>query len=379
MTIIDQRILIPVEPQVVWEFISNLANNPKWIADCRNVSFLTTAHSGQGTRWRYSNHNNRDFVVQISAWYDNLGYEYTIVDGVAYKENRGRIRLQEIAEGTVVQWTFTYEVGGLLGGISNSLSRKRQVEGIIIDSLRTLWREITQNRAAQPLRESKALMRDAPNVEARAQYKPRHPSVFQAETQQVQSVPTISEPPIAEDDTRPRKPSVFDTPPVTEPESQPAVAVPEPMLQSTSEQPEDAIFQRPVPMSAATTQEADTPRHQPTVSEEKPAAPTTEVPTATKLETEVVADPSLVDTGRISVFDVFGLPKPSETQELEAAVLTPSPEPPAVEKAEVAIEEPAKTVEDTHPTVTVPSVKFGFQRRGWRVNMRRKIVKVRRL
>jgi len=378
MTIIDQRILIPAEPQVVWDYISNLANNPKWIADCRSVSFLTTAHNGPGTRWRYTSHNNRDFVVQISAWYDNLGYEYTIVDGAPYKENRGRLRLQEIAEGTIVQWTFTYEVGGLLGGISNSLSRKRQVEGIIIDSLRRLWREITQTRTAHPIRESKALMRDAPDVEARAQYKPRHPSVFQAETQQVQSVSAIPEPPIAEDDTRPRKPVVSDAPPPTEKELQPPATVPEPITQPSREQVDDAVFQRPVSASEVTAQEADTQRHQQVETEKKPSAPVTELSVQTTPDTEVVSDSSLVDTGKLSVFDVFGLPKPSESQELRAVTIAPPTKPPITDDAPVLVEEPAKTVEDTHPTVTVPSLKLGLGRRGLRINMRRRIVKVRR-
>jgi uncharacterized protein YndB with AHSA1/START domain len=120
MTTLDQRILIPVDPQAVWDRISNLAANPGWQTDCRSVSFLTSLRNGAGTRWRYASAGGHEYVVEITAWYDKLGYEYRFVAGAPFQENRGRIRLQEIPEGTVVQWTFSYERGGMLGGIRDS-------------------------------------------------------------------------------------------------------------------------------------------------------------------------------------------------------------------------------------------------------------------
>jgi len=98
MNIIDQRILIPTSPNVVWGYVSELVNNPDWQADCRSISFLTSARTGKDVRWRSAAKNGREYVVQITAWYDRIGYEYKIVDGVPYKENLGRIRLQEVPE-----------------------------------------------------------------------------------------------------------------------------------------------------------------------------------------------------------------------------------------------------------------------------------------
>ena len=93
-----------------------------------------------------------------------------------FRENKGRIRLQEIPEGTIVQWTFTYELGGVLGGMRNALGMSRQVDHTIADSLKTLWQKIKQSGAALAPHEAKSLMRDAPDVEARSAYQPRHPS-----------------------------------------------------------------------------------------------------------------------------------------------------------------------------------------------------------
>ena len=58
---------------------------------------------------QFSGKGKNDVVVEISAWYDTLGYEYRIVDGAKFGENQGRIRLQEVAEGTLVRWIFQYE------------------------------------------------------------------------------------------------------------------------------------------------------------------------------------------------------------------------------------------------------------------------------
>ncbi|MCA9904460.1 MAG: SRPBCC family protein, partial [Anaerolineae bacterium] len=122
MTTIDHRILIPVPQNVVWDYIGNLANNVRWQVDCSNLSFLTTRQEGVGTRWRASSEKGKEYVVEIRAWYEGLGYEYSFIDRPPFRTAMGRIRLQEIPEGTVVQWTLEYELGGMLGGVRNSLS-----------------------------------------------------------------------------------------------------------------------------------------------------------------------------------------------------------------------------------------------------------------
>lgn len=211
MTTLDQRILIPTPPNVVWDYISNIANNPQWQADCKSVTFLTSKKSGPGTRWRTTSDKGREQVIEITAWYDGLGYQYTYIDGMPFRESMGRIRLQEIPEGTVVQWTIQYEMGGLLAGVRGSLGATKQIENMMVASLKNLWKQVNTSGAAQNWRDAKSLMRDAPDAEARQQYKPRHPAVVDIRAEGSEAPPRpqapIPEPPIAEDDTRPR-PSV---------------------------------------------------------------------------------------------------------------------------------------------------------------------------
>ena len=136
MNIIDHRILVPKSPELIWEYISSLDKNPTWQVECQSIALLSSRQDGAGTRWRYSNPKGHEFVIEVTAWYEGLGYEYTLVDGTSYRENKGRIRLQEIAEGTVIQWTFTYEMDGLLGGVRNAVLHKRQLENVMVDSLK---------------------------------------------------------------------------------------------------------------------------------------------------------------------------------------------------------------------------------------------------
>ncbi len=259
MNTIDQRILIPTPPEVVWDYLGDLTKTPEWQADCKAVSFLTSKRNGPGTRLRISGEKGQDRVVEITAWYDGLGYQYTYVDGVPYRESTGRIRLQEIPEGTVVQWTFTYEAGGIRIGLG------RQIETAMETSLKSLWRQVSQSSGAQKIREAKSLMREAPDYEARAQYKPRHPTVIDGKTEDgspaesdkkaaaqpsvpfapppqpepVQTIrsPIIDEPPLAEEDTRPRRPVTASPAPM-----------PDELFETTSEP--DFIFRPPQSLSA---------------------------------------------------------------------------------------------------------------------------------
>src|SRR5262249_1121327 len=150
---------IPKSPQVVWVQISDLSKNPTWQVDCNNLSFLTSRRTGVGVRWRYSTKAEREYVVETTAWYDGLGYEYTKIHGLAFRENKGRIRLQDIPEGTIVQWTFNYDMNGLLGGVWNVLSYKRQFESVMVDSLKMLWRVFNQ-AGDEGAHEAKSLVRE---------------------------------------------------------------------------------------------------------------------------------------------------------------------------------------------------------------------------
>lgn len=211
MNTVDQRILIPAPPDVVWDFVKDIRNNAKWQAESRTVTFLTSRKDGQGARWRTTSDKGEQ-VIEITAWYEGLGYQYTYVDGMPFKENVGRIRLQEIPEGTVVQWTINYEIGGPFGGLRGGMGLSKRLHQMMEASLKALWKEVHNGTPSRDIREAKSLMREAPDVDARASYKPRHPAVVDVRSEhpdesfapEAAAGPAISEPPIADDDTRPR-------------------------------------------------------------------------------------------------------------------------------------------------------------------------------
>lgn len=401
MNILDHRILIPrpKSPEMVWAIIGDLSNNPTWQTDCRSVSFISTDHIGANVRWRYTTTSGRDYVAQTTAWYDGLGYEYKIVDGLAVKENQGRIRLQEIPDGTVVQWTFSYDVGGLLGGVRNALSVRRQFESVMVDSLKMLWRVVNKANEGDKSHEARSLMRDAPGYEARMQYKPRHPSAkpLEAELPQTAVPVVINEPPVSEDDTRPRQPVVLPEPAelADEPEFLSELpAVPVVTIIEPAPEPETVILPPPVPVQIVDSQqeaigdepEASAPfpavMDQPVIVEITPSetapvepeiadgpveiaaskAQTAEIPAAVPAVSDAttVIAPRIEkrDTAEVSVFELFGLPKPSETQEMRPVV-----------QPDVTTMQLNRVLPDT--IAQVPRI-------GSRIGLRRKMVKIRR-
>jgi len=393
MTILDHRILIPKSPEKIWEFLSNLSQNSAWQVDCKSVSILTPNHSGAGMRWRYTTHSGRSYVAEVTAWYDGLGYEYMIVDGAPFSENKGRIRLQEIAEGTVVQWTFTYETSGVLAGVRNAVGLKRQFESTMVDSLKNLWKVLQKVMPEDKPREVKSLMRDAPDYESRTQYRPRHPSLKQEpEAQPIpeSSVSKIVEPPISADDTRPRAPVRVESAPTQEEPviQQPPVASPlfddpdtgaiEPVVYPlpVEKQPEARDFvPRQPPDKRVDSDLAPTPARRATqemkpvereplppvgVAPVKPNEPLEVTPSIPPISTPVSSTGSFdtvkMATGEMSVFELFGLPRPSQTQEI-SRVITPEP---------------------VQPTVEAPIASPKPTRIGLRLVLRRKHVSIRR-
>jgi hypothetical protein len=425
MDTIDQRILIPTSPDRVWEYISNIDNNPRWQAGCRRVAFLTSVKTGGGTRWRCETDRGSDFVVEVTAWYERMGYEYTIVDGLTFKQNQGRLRLQEVAEGTVIQWTFSYDPGGLLGGLRNSISTRRNFENMIIESLWSLWRQITQQRTERPADfTAKSLMQDAPDVEARSQYKPRHPSVLTQQKPELQGA-TISEPPISDEDTRPRsavQTAEHDTtgeeqPPAREPdfledvqESPKAPDFPGTVEASQAERPtEEAVQSQPQPETSTEPEPAeslldDTAKSPPAAAPERPKKGVEMPPELTEEDEEILdrvwdsirkekeedegggeveeevdrasspvppqpaplADSQDTDPAKMSVFELFGVPRPSDTGEPAPPAASPSSEPPPPVKSEpeeVILEQDAPPLRE--------------RRIGLRLRLRRSQVKLR--
>lgn len=384
MNIIDQRILIPASPEVIWGIVSTMERNPQWQVNCRDVSFLTTNHQGQGMRYRAVSPKGRDYVVQVSAWYENVGYAYQIVDSnIPFRDNRGRLRLQEVNEGTIVQWVFEYELGGALSGLRNTLGVRRGLEGDIIKSLENLWRVVTDATGSKTYI-SKSAIREAPDVEARAQYKPRH----ETKTRQPDEaeIPNLfDEPPIDEGDTRPRPPAqiesvdpfaisaVDNTPPMPEPDflsnlEQPAPLQSHDIFQPPRTEEDTPAFSRPSDSSAESPPTPPSTKRVEVPAYQSPEASETEQYHLEFIENE----PSVTDTSTMSVFDLFGLPKPSETQQMQAVQLidaNTSQTPPPTDSQII----PRVEVASTHQSSTQREKSVGL-----RVTLRRRNIRIRR-
>jgi uncharacterized membrane protein len=338
VTNIDHAIAIPTKHRNVWEQISDISRNHIWQADCDQIAFLSTMRTGKGTRWRITTPGGKAYVAEITAWYEGLGYEYIIVDGMPFTKGKGRIRLQDAPEGTIVQWTFSYEIPGFFGNLRNALSVKRMIDNNIVDSLRNLYSYIKELKSDESFSsaDSKALLRDAPDVEARLQYQPRHPSsspdnqpVMVQETPSLIPELTIVEPPILEGDTKPN----------------PAIVAP-PLVENIAE----PSFMRDVPIVEPVIAAPPAPEPVPAQIEKKPEP---------AVQPVLLPGSDQIDTGRMSVFEIFGLPKPSETEPVRT-----------INPFDLLTEEEANRP-------IVPDILPDGRRRGLRAVLRERIAKTR--
>lgn len=441
MNTIDQRILIPVSPESIWEIISNIEENKQWQVHCAKVSFLTTDRQGQGVRYRFSNPAGRDYVAEITAWYDNVGYAYQLIDGVNFRYNRGRIRLQEIAEGTIVQWVFEYEPGGILGGLRNTLGTRRQIENQVTESLRNLWRITSRDRTGEQY-VSRTLMQEAPDAESRAQYKSRQPAPLITGQTEDEGDKLPAEPPVAEDDTRPRPATMpspaeaeetlgtiadfeddkaalnepdflsdvshiaaaspvdprhdavdhatFQPPAESSPEAQTAPPTPPSTKRVEAEVapdiPDDLFTptiddvtedESGVTITEAKAEPTDEPIQQ--AESMPPVIPAPPADTTADVADEVTSDEDVPsshpvdkrDTANISVFEIFGLPKPSETQQMRAITEADIK---AAETNATPAASPPVTPQATRPSATEKQQSTV----GWRLSTRRRLIKLRR-
>lgn len=447
--VIDHAILIPAHPTAVWDYMRQIDASPQWREDCERITFLNSIRDAPGMRWRSTEANGNETVYEINAWYDRLGYEYTLVDGFPYP-NRGRLRLQEVAEGTIVQWTFSYQTSGIGGSLRNTLGLKRRLDKNIVANLRGLYSYISSAATREANQPIKSLMQDAPDVEARATYQPRYPSrinaadaapgerdsvvfadqdaAFRPPAAQTPAPPVdeklgvaglIPEPPIADDDTRPN-PAVTEEPVKTAREqpgpsvetvpsspietSESSESIEEPSFLSEVTVPTPAAAPPPAPptkdsllvplppeprkprevadgeaeqatSSSGTTSTEDkaaTDEHERARTDEPVSEPVLEEKDS-QSEQVATAEPqsdlmgklaaaeansteSIFDTSQISVFEVFGLQKPSETQEFRS-----------IQTAETKVIPPSSL--DTEPEI---------RRAGLRRYLRSKLVSLRR-
>lgn len=398
-TVIDHAIAIPTRPNTVWEILRDISKNPTWHPDSQGVQFLTTMKTGRGLRWRNTTKGNKEQVFEITAWYEGLGYEYRIVDGSIYPNNRGQIRLQEAPEGTIVQWIFSYDVQGFLSGLRNKLSMRGHADELIKQGLRNIYAVVKEAKTDEILdpESSKAYLKEAPNVEERASYQPRYPSKASSQelpavgieesarfkapaqsekpSQAIASIQQIPEPPISDEDTRPN-PTIQETGAVPQVElhepdflkAMPDKAHPLPMIEDS------AKSSAPTPVEEETVAAPGTPP----IGETDTVAVEDLEPETRPLEKDGVAtvepltpgqDISKLDTATVSVFELFGIEKPSETEKVKTL-----PEKLTSEKIPtiqaVPIIEPPKSFMDSTPIIPDVQPEVPKRRRGLRATMR---------
>ncbi|MEM9954139.1 MAG: SRPBCC family protein [Chloroflexota bacterium] len=404
-TVIDHAIAIPTRPANVWDVLKDVSNYPNWHPDSQRVQYLTTLRHGRGVRWRNTTQSNKEQVFEITAWYEGLGYEYRIVDGTSYVNNRGRIRLQEAPEGTVVQWTFSYETSGFLSNLRNNLSMKSSADKEIVQGLRNIYVLIKEAKADEMINPeaSKSYLKEAPNVQERASYQPRHPSKVSSQEIPAVSlddspfmppkqaseplqpegiVASIEEPPLTDDDTRPN-PTVQTTNTVP---SAPAIDEPDFLKSMPDAQVVPSASQAD---TGGTTSEDETVANRIGSSGETetvPFEPETLAVLPPKAEDDssnpvqpLIDDPDFNkrDTSTISVFEVFGLEKPSETEPVRTlSNITANTDD---EEASIAIEisEPLIAFMDSAPIIPDVQPDIPERRRGLRAVMRRRGLKLR--
>ena len=317
MNVVDLEILIPASPEFLWRFLGDLSAIPKWHDEVVSVAFLSTQREGRGARWRQSTVKGNDVIAEISAWYDTLGYEYRLVDGTTYSQNQGRIRLQEATDGTLVRWTFQYEAGGVLGGLRNAMRLRRRATNQIQDSLRNLHQLIVQESGGISTHEAKASMREAPDVDERSSYQSRHPSAFQEAAAEVDAdgeSPLSERPPLAyELETAPEAlPLVVDSDTKPNPVVLGAAveltpqAEPEPAIDDTQPVEVETLLAEIPPLESPPSAPAPEPIAELPPAPELPAEP----------EPSIASRPPQPagDSSQLSVFEIFGLQKPSEAK-----------------------------------------------------------------
>lgn len=320
-TLIDQRILIPAPTYAIWAVLADANQLPSWRIDCQKVEILTARQFGVGMRCRCTPPRGKPKIEEMLAWYEGLGYEYQVVENRAYRSYVGRLRLQAVPEGTIVQWTITYEPKGLLSRLMNKISGRAQLEEDCADSLRQLYRVIQalgygagsspEARKRQTLQPVQSIVRSStqpivvPAEEAAADTKPRKPEglaeaiaakaeagVPYATTQPAHGTPATAPTDLA--DVLPATPP----PPVLEEELPPG------MPEHLKVTPPQGIPK--VDLSRV--------RYADEVGAENDLAPADEDLRQTQLMRPGLPPPtSKDDTGEISIWDAFGIKPPSRS------------------------------------------------------------------
>ena len=329
MHVIDLEIMIPASPDFIWRFLGDIATAADWQEGVTAVSFLTTQHEGKGARWRYSLAKGSDVIVEAAAWYDTLGYEYTIVDGAGFGNNQGRIRLQEVSNGTMVRWTFNYESGGMLGGLRNAMRLKRNATRQIQESLRNLHNLVQKESGGISTHSARPTVREAPDADERSVYQPRHPSTFidpAYDANGEEAVPEDLQPvAFATDEDSDPAPGQADG----DTKPNPVVLGGDGLLDMESQKNEIEAATEPIDAEIVNIEPDDLKE-----GIEAQDRPPDEPVEAISIDRPVPARAQRVsvDTSTLSVFEIFGLQKPSETRDLQPSPGNSLAEPTSMER-----------------------------------------------
>lgn len=418
MPLIDQRILIAAAADTIWTYLTNPEYIARWHLGCKQLSMLTTHIRGVGARRRCTDKHGKSLVEEITAWIENIGYEYKVVDG-PYSAFRARFRLQPAPEGTIVNWVVEYRRRGAFSGLREALGGRRRTEAHMVESLRALRKLVERSGARlDPERQARVAMQAAPNAAARAargaevirtqallaqqakpivigdddlpepatsaptlvhQPQPVADPSFVSKLSAVE-VPSVSAPPptsSAQADTKPRKPkglaeALQQKPSAPKPirpaddefvwdssaRTVPISLVAPPLAPAEPTQAVEATPSKPTPAPRTLPEIAPTPAAGlplPKIpagreGDTPPAKPTTPLPNREKTPSSTLADveqnvpavqpevadesakpTTIYDTGEVSIWDVFGVPRPSEKTRTDlhaivASFITPAEE-----------------------------------------------------
>ena len=363
MTLIDQRILIPAPIQTVWQIIADHHQLPKWRSDVTAVSILTTKSDTVGARRRITpTGSHKDIIEEISAWYAGVGYEYNLIQGSTFKNFISRVRLQSTPDGTIVQWTIAYDIGGLLKRFFTGRQRRKRLENITATSLRQLRRHVEQLGITldQNYRDRRSIQK-APDAQFRADYgaklfaQAEQSPAIQSQSDSLAQTLAAEEPPVRIEDT----PSVPKVPPpsfiaeaLTTPlagESNEEIPTSEPLVsqedtkptspvildreppddtsfdEATDNMPDDVAALSPQIEKASVNDKVATKPKRPAglnkAITNKPATKLTDEdtdPSRQSIRSDLPPPTAKRDTGEISIWDAFGVNRPKD--ELTATI-----------------------------------------------------------
>lgn len=279
-TLIDQRRAIPAPIHAVWAIIADSQTLPKWRVDCQAISILTARQFGVGMRRQCTPPQGKPKTEEITAWYEGLGYEYVLLDR-RYRSWVGRVRLQSAPEGTIVQWTITYEMAGIVNRLLNMIGGKAQFEEDCIASLNQLRR----------IMEGQGFAEGGDWMRKRQTLQPV-PAIVRSSTQPID---VNFEDSAA--DTKPRKPEGL-AEAIAESNFAPSVKLPPGMPESIKATPPQGTPK----VDISRLRYADEVAEDAFLADSADDSPAKTLPPPTDLQ----------DTGTVSIWDVFGVEAPSK-------------------------------------------------------------------